>query len=453
MIKGFIHFNIYTMDKAETIIKDGGILYNDDIIIAVGTSQEIEELAKGKDIKLENGQGKFIFPGLINTHTHLYQGLFKGLGSELNLKDWWPKVLAPIAMNLTAEHLANGVRHGICEALKTGVTTVVDFMQFHPIKDLSEAEIKASKELGIRLVYGRGFRDAGENMGVSNMNENVEDVFTEITYLKDKYEKEDGMIKVWLAPAAIWTFSDKGLEETRTFATKTKTPIMMHMFETKFDNEVCIDKFNKKAIDYYIEKNFLGPDLLAVHSIHVTDEELDIYKKYEVKVAHNPVCNMYLGSGTAPVVDMLKKGITVGLGTDGAASNNSNDMIEVLKTTVLLQRNHYKKADCINAYDVLKMATIEGAKCLGMDNMIGSLEKGKKVDLLIFNPNKSFKTSPAHDGLASFVYSGDYRAIEKVVVNGKEVLRDGQIVFGDEEKIIKDSIHSAKFLKEKVENQ
>ncbi len=453
MIKGFIHFNIYTMDKEERIIEDGGILFDDDIIIALGSSHDIKEMCQGQDIELEDGQGKYIFPGLINTHTHLYQGLFKGLGSDLNLKDWWPKVLAPIAMNLTAEHLVNGVRHGICEALKTGVTTVVDFMQFHPVKGLSEAEINTAKELGIRLVYGRGFRDAGENMGVSNMNENIEEVFEEITNLKKKYENEHSMIKVWLAPAAIWTFSDKGLEKTRTYATKTKTPIMMHMFETEVDNEVCLEKFKKKAMDYYIEKNFLGPDLLAVHSVHVTNEELDIYKKYDVKVAHNPVCNMYLGSGTAPIIEMIKKGITVGLGTDGAASNNSNDMIEVLKTTVLLQRNHFKRADCINAYDVLKMATIEGAKCLGMEDRIGSLEIGKKADFLIFDPNRSFKTSPSHDGLASFVYSGDYRGIEKVVVNGQEVLKDGKIVFGNEEKIIEYSIYSAKSLKEKVENK
>lgn len=452
MIKGFIHFNIYTMDKDDTIIEDGGLLYEDDIIIAIGSSQEIEGLCQGKEVQLEDGKGKYIFPGLINTHTHLYQNLFKGLGSDLNLADWWPKVIAPIAMALTDEHLENGVRHGICEALKSGVTTVVDFMQFHPVKSLSETEIKTAKETGIRLVYGRGFRDAGENMGVSNMNENVEDVFGEITYLKEKYEKADGMVKIWLAPAAIWTFSDKGLEKTRDFATKTKTPIMMHMFETEADNQVCIEKFNKKAIDYYIDKNFLGPDLLAVHSVHITDEELDIYKKYDVKVAHNPVCNMYLGSGTAPVVEMLKKGISVGLGTDGAASNNSNDMIEVLKTTVLLQRNHYKRADCLSAYDALKMATIDGARCLGMEDMIGSLETGKKVDLLIFNPDISFKTSPAHDGLASFVYSGDYRSIEKVVVNGKAVLIEGQVVFSDEEKIIKNSIYSAKALKEKIYN-
>ncbi len=453
MMKGIIHVNIYTMDKEEQIINDGGILCDDDIIVAIGKSQDIEEMCQGQDIKLEYGQGKYIFPGLINTHTHLYQGLFKGLGSDMNLKDWWPKVLAPIAMNLNEEHLEKGVRHGIAEALKTGVTTVVDFMQFHPVKGLSEVEIKTAKEMGIRLIYGRGFRDAGENMGVSNMNENIEEVFNEITYLKEKYEKADEMVKVWLAPAAIWTFSDKGLEETRTFATKTKTPIMMHMFETEYDNEVCQEKFNKKAMDYYIEKNFLGPDLMAIHSVHVTNEELDIYKKHEVKVSHNPVCNMYLGSGTAPVIDMLRKGITVGLGTDGAASNNSNDMIEVLKTTILLHRNEYKKADCLNAYDVLKMATIEGARCLCMDDSIGSLEVGKKADFLIFNPNKSFKTSPAHDGLASFVYSGDYRAIEKVIVNGNVVLEDGKLVNGDEEKIIRDSISSARILKKQIENQ
>ncbi len=450
MIKGFIHFNIYTLDKEERVIEDGGILIEDDIIIAVGSSQEIEQLCQGKVVELEDGKGKFIFPGLINTHTHLYQNLFKGLGSDMNLGDWWPKVLAPLGMALTKEHLVNGVRHGICEALKSGVTTVVDYLQFHPVEGLSEAEIKVAKEMGIRLVYGRGFRDAGENMGFSNMNENTDDVFAEVTYLKEKYQKDDGMIKIWLAPAAIWTFSEKGLEKTRTFATNTKTPIMMHMFETERDNEICLEKYNKKAMDYYIEKIFLGPDLLAVHSIHLSDDELDIYKKYDVKVSHNPVCNMYLGSGTAPVVDMLKKSITVGLGTDGAASNNSNDMIEVLKTTVLLHRNHYKKADCINAYDVLKMATIEGAKCIGMEEIIGSLEKGKKADLLIFNPNNSFKTSPVNDGLASFIYSGDYAAIEKVVVNGKEVLNKGKVVLGDEKKIIEDSIYSARVLKEKV---
>lgn len=450
-MKGFIHVNIYTMDKEELIINDGGILYDDDIIVAIGNSQDIKEMCQGQDIELEDGQGKYIFPGLINTHTHLYQVLFKGLGSDLNLKDWWPKVLAPIAMNLDEEHLENGVRHGIAEALKTGVTTVVDFMQFHPVKGLSEVEIKTAKDMGIRLVYGRGFRDAGENMGVSSMNENIEEVFNEITYLKEKYENTDEMIKIWLAPAAIWTFSEKGLEETRDFATNTKTPIMMHMFETEYDNVVCQEKFNKKAMDYYIEKNFLGSDLLAVHSVHVTDAELDIYRQYKVKVSHNPVCNMYLGSGTAPVMDMMKKGITVGLGTDGAASNNSNDMIEVLKTTILLHRNEYRKAECINAYDVLKMATIEGARCLGMDNSIGSLEVGKKADFLVFNPNRSFKTSPAHDGLASFVYSGDYRAIEKVIVNGIVVLEDGKLVNGDEEQIIRDSIYSARILKEKVE--
>lgn len=453
MLKGFIHVNIYTMDKEEQIINDGGLLYDDDIIVAIGNSHDIEQMCLGMDIELEDGQGKFLFPGLINTHTHLYQGLFKGLGSDMNLKDWWPKVLAPIAMHLNEEHLGNGVRHGICEALKTGVTTIVDFMQFHPLKGLSEKEIKTAKEMGIRLVYGRGFRDAGENMGVSNMNEKVEEVFNEISYLKEKYEKDDDMVKVWLAPAAIWTFSDKGLEETRNFATRTKTPIMMHMFETEADNQVCLAKFNKKAMDYYVEKKFLGPDLLAVHSVHITEEELDIYKKYGVKVSHNPVCNMYLGSGTAPIIEMLNKGITVGLGTDGAASNNSNDMIEVLKTTILLHRNEYKKADCLNAYDVLKMATIEGARCLGMEDSIGSLEIGKKADMLIFNPNNSFKTSPAHDGLASFVYSGDYRSIEKVIVNGNVVLKDGKLATADEEKIIKDSVYSARILKEKVENQ
>lgn len=453
MFKGLIHVNIYTMDKDDLIIDDGGILYDDDIIVAIGNSQDIKEMCQGQDIELEDGQGKYIFPGLINTHTHLYQVLFKGLGSDLNLKDWWPKVLAPIAMNLDEEHLKNGVRHGIAEALKTGVTTVVNFMQFHPVKGLSEVEITTAKDMGIRLVYGRGFRDAGENMGVPSMNENIEEVFNEIEYLKNKYQKDDDMIKIWLAPAAIWTFSEKGLEETRDFATKTKTPIMMHMFETEYDNVVCQEKFNKKAMDYYVEKNFLGPDLLAVHSVHVTDEELDIYRQYKVKVSHNPVCNMYLGSGTAPVMDMIKKGITVGLGTDGAASNNSNDMIEVLKTTIVLHRNEYRKAECINAYDVLKMATIEGARCLGMDNSIGSLEVGKKADFLVFNPNLSFKTSPTHDGLASFVYSGDYRAIEKVIVNGNVVLQDGILVNGDKDQIIRDSISSARTLKEKVDNQ
>lgn len=448
MLKGLINCTVYTCDGDDKIIKNGGLLYAGDKLIAVDTNEVI--MALGEDAELIDGQGAFVFPGLINTHTHLYQSLLKGLGSNLNLEAWWPKVIGPAGMALTKEHVVNGVNHGLCEALKSGVTTVVDFMQFHLLPGLAEAEIEAVGKLGVRLIYGRGFRDAGEAMGFSEMNENIDAVCEAIISLKQTYENEDGMVSIWLAPAAIWTYSDKGLEKTRQFATETKTPIMMHLFETQLDDKICLDRYGMKAMNYYLKCGFLGPDVLAVHSVALTTEALATYRDYGIKVSHNPVSNMYLGSGTAPIIAMRQLGIPVGLGTDGAASNNSNDMLETLKTTVLLHRNEHQNAGCIDGYDVLKMATIEGAKAIGMDHLIGSLEAGKKADFFLFDPYLSFKTSPVHNGLAALIYSGDYKGIKTVVINGKTVLEKGCLTTGDETIIMKKSMASAKILSKSV---
>lgn len=432
MKRAYINVHLITVDQENHIYPNGGILYENGIITAVGESKEIAELAKCAGAEIKDGTGKYLFPGLVNTHTHLYQELTKGKGADLSLEEWFPKAMAPIGVVLRERHMKAGVALGLLEAVRSGVTTVADYMQHQPVPGLGIAELEVAKEFGVRMVYGRGYRDIGRKEVV----ESSEKIFADVDDLKQRYETEDGMVKVWLAPAAGWGVTPELLAETRVYADKTGTPIMMHMFETEEDNNGSLRRNQKPAICYYEDAGLLGEDLLAVHSVAVHGTELQKYKEYGVKVSYNPVSNMYLSSGVAPICEMQSLGLTVGLGTDGAGSNNNNDMLEAMKTGALLQKTFYKDPQSLTAEKTLRMATIEGAKALHMDHMVGSLEVGKKADFFLFDPMKSVKACPVRDIVATLVYSGDYCGVDTVVINGKTILEDGSFCAIDEKAVL-----------------
>lgn len=434
MKTGWKNITIVTVDSNNTILNDAGLLFENGIITDIGSSEQIEHLAASCGAELKDGHGQYLFPGLVNTHTHLYQEIMKGMGSDLSLEDWFPKSMAPAGAVLTADHVAAGVRLGLIEAIRCGVTTVADYMQLQPVRGLGKLELDIAKETGIRMVYGRGYRDIGKPELIEDANA----VFEDVASLKEEFEG-NGLYQISLAPAAGWGASAELLKATRAFADKSHTPIMMHMFETETDNNVSLSRHQKPAIDFYEETGLLGPDLLAVHSVAIGDKEISKYREYGAAVSYNPVANMYLASGVAPIRKMLEAGIRVGIGTDGAGSNNDNDMLEAMKSGALLQKAFAKDPQALTAPMMLRMASIDGAAALGLSDKIGSIECGKRADFFLYDPSKSAKACPVHDITASLIYSGDHTAVRTVVVNGQTLMTDGKLLTICEEDVLKDA--------------
>ena len=422
--------SIVTVDSQDHVYPQGALLCDGGVITAVGPRAEVEALA-GEGVQVRDGGGKYLFPGLINTHTHLYQELTKGRGSDLTLKEWFPRSMAPVGAVLRHDHMSAGVALGLLEAVRSGATTVADYMQHQPVEGLGIVELDVARKMGVRMVYGRGYRDIGRKEVVETPNH----IFDDVDDLKRRYEG-DGMITVWLSPAASWGLSPELMRATRAYADAHATPIMMHMFETAEDETGSMERFGKHAIDWYEECGLLGNDLLAVHSVALGERELAKYQEHGVMVSYNPVSNMYLASGVAPIPKLRELGLTVGLATDGAGSNNSNDMLEAMKIGVLLQKVAYRDPLALTGPQVLRMATIEAARALKLDHMIGSIEPGKRADFFLFDPMASVKACPVLDPVAALVYTGDCRGVDTVVVDGRILLERGVFVDADEQAIL-----------------
>ena len=438
---------IVTMDDDKTVIENGVLgISNGQIVI-------LEEHIPGKVYQTRevlDARNRVIFPGLINTHSHFFQIMLKGMGADLPLLDWAMEVPVPFGPKITPEIDYYAAKLAVLESLRSGCTTVTDFMYAHAYNNVGDAVIKAMSEGGIRGVFIRNFHDCGKEFGLpDSFIEPYEKVFSDVERLKREYaDKSDDLIRVWTGPSVTWGISNEGLKRTVEFSNSNGIPYSTHINETDSDNDSTLNRYGKKTIDLMEETGFLSPRLLAVHCVKMSPDEIRRMAKYDVKISYNAVSNMYLGSGVAPIVEFLKAGATISLGTDGAASNNSMDMIETLKISALLQKVKHENPGIISANDVVRMATIDGAKSLHWDEKIGSLEIGKQADLFIFNPNDP-KSVPMHDPVATLVYSSSINNVETTIVNGKILFHQGEFKNGiDEEKFIsefKDNVN--KFIK------
>lgn len=321
---------------------------------------------------------------MINTHNHLYQSLLKGLGDDLALSRWLATMTFPSSSHLLRENVYAGAMLGCVEGIKSGTTTMLDYMYPHPVPALSDGVVDAFRDLKIRGILARGMMNTGEEFGVQKaIMQDIETIEKDLYRLFDTYHgSENGRIEVWAAPAAVWSNSEDLLRLTWKISNEYKSGFTIHISETPFDRESSIRLHGASDADVLEKYGIVGPNVLMVHCVFLTDRDIRRAKYYDLKVSHNTVSNMYLSSGVAPVPRMLESGITVGLGTDGAASNNSQDMIELLKFTALLHKVHTKDPTVITAEKVLEMATIDGAKAIGKEDEIGSIEEGKKADFL-----------------------------------------------------------------------
>jgi len=424
--------NLITMNDNNDILFKKDIFINQGEIIAIkDTTNKRKKLDCRLKIDVTN---KYLLPGFINTHTHIFQTLLRGIGADLNVWDWFKDALDDNVSNLRKEHCFISAKLGAMEAIRSGTTTILDYNYPHPTKFLVDECFDAFNSIGIRSIIARAIIDQGK--AHPKIINNSEDEINDCVRLLEKYHQNDNdMQYVWLAPYTIFSTSLKSYKKIVKLAEEFETFLTIHA-STPSTIDECVSLYGMKDIEFQYSQNFLSKNVLAAHCTTDIDEKvLAILKECEVKISHNPASNCYLGEGIAPVKEMLDYGLTVGLGTDGPASNNNHDMIFILKLTALLQKVKYLKPEAISAEEVLRLATIEGAKCIGLEKIIGSLELGKKADISIFDLH-SLNTSTLHDPVKSIVYSANQDNVSDVIIDGELILKNRKFVSQNESDVI-----------------
>ncbi len=436
--------DIITMDGLRRVVRNGSIGITGNRISAVGESRDIR--AEGGSMVID-AAGKTVIPGLVNTHTHFFQTLLKGLGDDVPLFDWFRRGLAPFVPSFTEESCYWAAMLGGIESIKSGCTSINDFMYIHPRPRLSDAVIRAMNEVGIRGVLSRGIVDSGRDHGMPEaVIQDTDEAVEDCERLLEAYKgRSEGRIGVWVAPASIWMSSRKAFRRSKTLADKYGAWVTWHAAETKSVVGDSQARYGMSDVKVVQEEGLLRGSTLAVHCVWLSDDELDLFGAGGVKVAHCPVANMYLGDGVAPVGKMLARGVTVGLGTDGAASNNNQDMLAVLKSAALLHKVHDLDPTAMTAPRALEMATSMGARAMGIEDEVGSIEVGKKADLVLLDLSKP-NSVPVHNSASNIVYCATQENVQTVIIDGRVVMRDRRILTVSESEVIKNSARVAQEL-------
>src|SRR6266404_650112 len=412
---------IVTMDSGRRIIEDGGIAVTGGRIIAIGPRPEIEKSYSSRQTL--SAAGKLIIPGLINGHTHIPMVLFRGLADDLDLQDWLRKYIFPAeAKNVTEDFVRAGTRLGLAEMIRGGTTTYCDMYYFE------DAIADETAKAGVRGVLGETVID----FAVADNKTNAEAMAYVEKFVKHWQGNE--LIIPAIAPHAPYTVSEEHLKAIRAFSDRTGAPIVTHISETKREIDNSIKAHGASPIDYLARIGFLSNKVIAAHVVWPSEEELGILQKVGVGVVHNPQSNMKLASGVAPVPQMLKRGLLVGLGTDGAASNNDLNMWEEMDTAAKLHKVFSGDPKVMSAEEAFELATIRGAQALHLESEIGSIEKGKRADLVIVERD-SLNQIPLYNIYSDLVYATKANDVETVIINGRIVMRDRRLLTLNEEEI------------------
>jgi 5-methylthioadenosine/S-adenosylhomocysteine deaminase len=414
---------VITMDAARRVIENGAVAIRGDSIVGVGAKAAIDARFQPKQ-RLDRPDA-ILAPGLINTHTHAAMSLFRGIADDLKLQDWLNRFIFPAeAKNVSPEFVRWGTRLGALEMLLGGTTTFTDMYYFEDVV----AEV--AKEAGMRGVLGEtiiGFPVADAKTPADSLR------FTEGYLMRFR---NDPLVVPAVAPHAIYTNSDETLRAARALANKYGAPLIIHVSETKKENDDELAKRHMTPAKALDTLGVFNGRTVAAHCVWVNDADMAILKNRSVGVAHCPSSNMKLASGVAPVVKMRALGIAVGLGSDSSAgSNNDVNMFEELDLAAKLQKVTMLDPQALPASAALEMATIGGAQVLGLEKEIGSLETGKRADLIAVRLDRA-NAVPLYDPISQMVYALKAEDVRDVMVNGKPVVRDGQILTLDQRGIL-----------------
>jgi len=413
---------IITVDDTVNYVKNGHIGINDGTIEFISNSDAV--LKDFKADKVIDGKNRIVMPGLINTHTHCAMTILRNFANDLPLHEWLFKKIFPAEAKLTDEDVYWGTLLGIAEMIKSGTTTFSD-MYLH-----MDSVAQAVVESGIRA-----------NLSISplkfNVGEKSETINeTEICrkYYKNWNGKADGRIKVYIEVHSAYLFDEKSLSDAAALAKELGTGIQIHLLETEKEREEVTNKYGRNSAQLCADCGIFDVPVIAAHCVYLSEEDMNLLKQNGVNVSHNPTSNLKLGSGIANIPRMLEKGINVTLGTDGTASNNNLNLIEEMHIAALIHKGINKNPVLVNAEQIIKMATINGAKAIGFENEIGSIKAGMKADIIILNTD-SLHLCPINDPIAALAYTAQGSDVDTVIINGQIVMEGRELKTIDEEKV------------------
>lgn len=413
---------VVTMDSQRRILPGGAIAIQGDTILDIGPSDQIA--ARYNPKRLIDAHGALLLPGLINAHTHMAMSLFRGLAEDRSLEDWLNKYVFPAeARNVTSDFVSAGAKLSMLEMLRGGTTTVADMYYFED--DVAHA----LKSAGMRGVLGEtiiGFPAPD--------NKTADAAFAYTRKYLDSWNN-DRLITPAVAPHAIYTCSEQLLKESAALARRYHAPILMHLAEAPHELEVSRHEHGSSPVQYLARIGVLGPDLVAAHCVWLDESDIRTLAHYQVGCSYNPSSNMKTAAGLMPAPELLAAGAAVGIGSDGAASNNNQDMFEEMDLAAKLQKFARMDPTALPAEQVVAMATILGARALHMDKQIGSLERGKKADVIIVDTASPHAT-PMYNVYAEIVYALKQSDVRTTIIGGRVIMEDRKMLTLDESAIL-----------------
>ena len=422
---------LITMDKDLHPFENGVVAIKDDKIVFAGNKKDMPDYKPVKTIDAKKG---IIMPGLINTHTHAPMTCFRGLADDLPLMTWLNDYIFPAEANLNPDMVYKGSLLACAEMIMSGTTCFCDMYIFE------DFVAKAAKKAGIRALVGEGLFDFDSpNYGP------LEKGFDYTKILAEKW-KNDNLINIAVMPHSPYLCAPDLLKTALLISEQYQLPLVIHLSETKNEVSMIKEKYGATPVKHLENIGALSSSLVACHAVVLTQDDIPILQKYNVKVSHNPQSNMKLASGIAPVPKLINSGIKVGLGTDGCASNNDLDMFSEMDSAAKLHKVKELDPTVLDAFTVLKMATINGAYVLGMEEKIGSIKRGKNADIIIVDINTPHLT-PMYNPYSHLVYSVKGSDVTTSIINGKIVMENRKLLTIDIEKIMADVNEIAKNIK------
>lgn len=413
---------VLTMDPDLTEFRDGAVAIRGEQIVAVGGSETVGRRSARQVI---DARGGIVMPGLVNTHTHAAMTLFRGLADDVPLMRWLNDHIFPAEAALDSHQVYCGAMLACAEMILSGTTTFCDMYLFE------DAVARAVQAAGMRAVVGEVLFDfPSPNYGP------IERGLDYTANLIARY-RDDPLITIAVEPHSPYLCAPDLLQRAFELAGRHGLPMVIHLAETVSEVQTVRQRYGRTPVEHLEQLGVLGPHVLACHCVQLSETDIERLRRYDVKVSHNPESNMKLASGIAPVPDLIAAGVCVGLGTDGAASNNNLDLLLEMDTAAKLAKVHRLDPTALDAATVLRMATSAGARALGLEARIGSLEPGKRADIILLDMHKPHLT-PLYHPASQLVYAARGSDVATVIINGRIVMQDGRILTFDVDQAMAD---------------